>query len=265
MDNSPVWDGPLARLESSQLNVVPYRRLDTTHVDVDQRPSDLDYDRYVHLVGCLRHHRYQPGDPRALPFRIRDVLFNATLARAELDLAELGAAIGADPGRRRQRAQAVIDAMNGELWNDIAGMYVDVDATTGDQIPVRIAGGLAPLMVPVPDPRRRDRVIATMQREFLVGLSDRADALLTVPEGEPGFDASCYWRGPAWVNLMWLMARALAGQGARDRAARLERGIAHLVERAGFHEYFDPRRGRGLGADDFSWTAALYLDVADGW
>jgi hypothetical protein len=32
------------------------------------------------------------------------------------------------------------------------------------------------------------------------------------------------------------------------------------MERRGFREYFDPLSGDGLGADDFSWTAAIALD-----
>jgi hypothetical protein len=261
MDNSPLWDRPLARLSPDHLEVTPYRRVDTDHVDAGQRPSDLDYDRYVHLVGLLRQHGYEPADPRLLPFRVRDVLFNSMLARAELDLAELAALIGADCRRRRERAGAIIEAMNRELWDEGAAMYVDADAVTGERIPVRVAGGLAPLIAPVPDTGRRDQLIATLRDVFVVGLSDRADGLLTVPEDEAGFDQTRYWRGPAWINIMWLLARGLADHGARELADRLERGIAHLVERAGFYEYFDPVRTCGLGSDDFSWTAALYLDV----
>ena len=34
-----------------------------------------------------------------------------------------------------------------------------------------------------------------------------------------------------------------------------------LVARNGMHEYFDPNTGEGLGADQFTWTAALSLDL----
>jgi neutral trehalase len=191
------------------------------------------------------------------------VLFNSMLARAELDLAELARVVGADGRDRRERAAAVIEAMNRELWDEAAGIYLDVDATTGSRIPVRIAGGLAPLMAPVPDTGRRDRLIRTLEEAFAVPLNETADGLLTVPSDEAGFNAACYWRGPVWVNLMWLLARGLAGHGAGRLARRLEQGIVQLVERAGFYEYFDPFRGRGLGTDEFSWTAALYFDVTE--
>jgi hypothetical protein len=37
--------------------------------------------------------------------------------------------------------------------------------------------------------------------------------------------------------------------------------MLELVRRSGCHEYFDPITGQGLGSPDFSWTAALVLDV----
>ena len=39
--------------------------------------------------------------------------------------------------------------------------------------------------------------------------------------------------------------------------------IAKLVEKSGFREYFQPETGAGLGAHDFTWAAALYLDLVD--
>jgi hypothetical protein len=34
-----------------------------------------------------------------------------------------------------------------------------------------------------------------------------------------------------------------------------------VVDTHGFREYYDPISGDGLGAHDFSWTAALVLDL----
>ena len=42
-------------------------------------------------------------------------------------------------------------------------------------------------------------------------------------------------------------------------AARVRDDTRHLIEAAGFAEYFDPLTGHGAGGGDFSWTAAIYL------
>ena len=34
-----------------------------------------------------------------------------------------------------------------------------------------------------------------------------------------------------------------------------------MVTKAGSYEYFDPRDGSGAGAANFSWTAALAIDL----
>jgi hypothetical protein len=47
-----------------------------------------------------------------------------------------------------------------------------------------------------------------------------------------------------------------------EKAASVRRDIIELVRSWGFHEYFDPFKGTGYGTEGFSWTAALFLDVA---
>ena len=72
------------------------------------------------------------------------------------------------------------------------------------------------------------------------------------PESEL-FDPICYWRGPSWVNMNWFFAREL-GSEVVDSTLK-------MVENSGFWEYFHPLTGKGLGADHFTWTAALVLDM----
>ena len=53
----------------------------------------------------------------------------------------------------------------------------------------------------------------------------------------------------------------LEAYGYQDHGARLRKTIIELCEKEGFHEYFDPTTGGGLGSSLFSWSAALLLDV----
>jgi hypothetical protein len=54
LDNSPAWDAPLAAVELPPEGVEPYGRRDRRHVDAAERPSDADYDRFVHLARAYR-------------------------------------------------------------------------------------------------------------------------------------------------------------------------------------------------------------------
>src|SRR5574341_1408570 len=75
------------------------------------------------------------------------------------------------------------------------------------------------------------------------------------------FDRRRYWRGPVWINTDWLVWRGLRQHGQTELAGEIEASMTGLGERAGFREYYDPFSAQGYGADQFSWTAALLLDV----
>jgi glycogen debranching enzyme len=75
----------------------------------------------------------------------------------------------------------------------------------------------------------------------------------------PEFEPERYWRGPVWLVVNWMLIDGLRLNGQADLADRIRRHSLSLVERAGFSEYYDPRNGNGLGGQEFSWTAAMYL------
>ncbi len=71
-----------------------------------------------------------------------------------------------------------------------------------------------------------------------------------------------YGRGPTWVNSAWLLWRGVVRLGYEEQAATLARGITETVAREGLREFYDPRDGRGMGAEDFAWSA-LALELVD--
>ena len=50
--------------------------------------------------------------------------------------------------------------------------------------------------------------------------------------------------------------------GYAREAERLAAGVIAAVAREGLREYYDPRTGKGLGAEDFAWSA-LAAELAD--
>ena len=55
MDNSPIWQRPLQAIVIDKAGLPRYERRDLTKgVPREQRPSDVDYDRYVWLVDLFR-------------------------------------------------------------------------------------------------------------------------------------------------------------------------------------------------------------------
>ncbi|MFG2605654.1 hypothetical protein ACGFT2_19240 [Streptomyces sp. NPDC048514] len=62
MDNSPCWDAPLARVTPAPAR--SFRRADLDHGAAGDRPTDLDYGRYVRLAAAYRDAGYADGTGR---------------------------------------------------------------------------------------------------------------------------------------------------------------------------------------------------------
>lgn len=117
--------------------------------------------------------------------------------------------------------------------------------------------GLVPLLVP--ELPQAGELLATAR-----GPKFRLGEVELVPSYDltgPVFDRSRYWRGPSWFNTAWLIHRGLYRLREADLAARVRSDVLRLAERTEFAEYVDPFSGAARGARDFSWTAAVALDL----
>ena len=85
-----------------------------------------------------------------------------------------------------------------------------------------------------------------------------------MPSWDPdhqAFESQRYWRGPVWAIMNHMVISGLEEAGLADLATRVRNDTINLSNQQGMAEYFDPRNGDGLGGMDFSWTAAVYLDL----
>jgi hypothetical protein len=77
------------------------------------------------------------------------------------------------------------------------------------------------------------------------------------PSFDPGFSLWRCWRGPAWVNIAWLLAPAMRELGYGEEADRIVGSLAHAAARYGFREYYNPLTARGLAARGFGFSTLL--------
>ncbi|WP_435853744.1 MGH1-like glycoside hydrolase domain-containing protein [Streptomyces sparsogenes] len=257
MDNSPCWDAPLERIEPAAPGT--FRRADLHHGAAADRPTDLDYGRYVRLAADYRDRGYRDDGP--LPaFAVEDPGVNALLIASEHALAEIATAVGAAPAPHRARARRLTDALAERLWHPGTGLFLCRDLRDDTLIPERGAAGLLPLIVPDLPADIATRLIRTATGpHFGLGAATRL-----VPSYDllgAAFDASRYWRGPAWFNVNWLVERGLRLHGAAPLADTLRSAALATAVSSGFAEYVDPYTGQARGTRDFSWTAALALDL----
>ncbi|CAL9438710.1 MGH1-like glycoside hydrolase domain-containing protein [Streptomyces sp. enrichment culture] len=267
MDNAPSWDTPLARVTPAPTR--SFRRADLDHGAAEDRPTDLDYGRYVRLAADYRDRGYAdaPGDPRQhrrpsdVPaFAVEDPAFNALLIASEHALARIAHELGATGTARHARAQRLTAALIDRLWDPASGLFLCRDLRGGGLVPERGVSGLIPLLLPTLPREVTAALVRTLTGpHFGLGTTTRLAPSYDLL-GE-AFDRHRYWRGPAWFNTNWLLERGLRTHGEHERADALRRALLHTAETSGFAEYVDPYTGEACGATGFGWTAALTLDL----
>lgn len=261
MDNSTRWTQPLARLTLSKLPA--YRRRDQQHVAADERPVAGDYERFMYLIGLYRGWRW---DPAALferaPFLIQDTFTTAILHRANEDLLALAKALDEDTGEIKgwlDRTRAGF----GSLWDEAAGLYFDFDLRTGALVRENTCAAFLALYAGLASEAQAARLVEA----HLLNPDEYAPDghthyyLPSAAKSSPYFEPKRYWRGPVWLNINWLLVQGLRRYGYTELAERVTVDTMALVKGGGFAEYYDPRDGSPCGARDFSWSAALVLEL----
>jgi mannosylglycerate hydrolase len=252
-DNAVEWDAPLWRV-LPEVTVV--HRRDTHSVDAAERPSDEHYRRFLTLVRRgTRVDWAQSRLARGGAFRVLDPGFSAILARACADLGWLAEQLGETRIAEESRAAStrVADALRSRADGD--GLIRPVDMTDESTLDVTSAGSALALLTP----GLSSEHVGAVRELVTTGALASPYGVRSLDREHPERSSRNYWRGPVWTNVTWLCALALEDHGDQVAAAKLRFRMLEAIEGGGMREYFVPDSGRGLGARDFAWAAALCL------
>ncbi|MGW0943444.1 MGH1-like glycoside hydrolase domain-containing protein [Streptomyces sp. NPDC002623] len=255
MDNAPSWDAPLGRVTPAPAR--SFRRADLDHGAAEDRPTDLDYGRYVRLATEYRDGGYADGGGE---FAVEDPAFNALLIASEHALARIARELGATATARHARAERLTAALVERLWDPTEGMFFCRDVRDGGLVPERGVSGLVPLLLPGLPREVVGGLVATLRGPHF-GLGGATRLVPSYDLLGEAFDPHRYWRGPAWFNTSWLVEQGLRLHGEQSAADELRRAALDIADSSDFAEYVDPYTGEACGATGFSWTAALTLDL----
>jgi hypothetical protein len=269
LDTTPPWMQTLARMPLPWwLRIAARVRLaralrrvrnDTRHIPAAERASDDESLRMLVLATRAKKHDFQLARmPVATSVLIEDLAFNAILVAAnrslELIARDLDVALPSALEQCVRRTEGAFE----QLWDESSGQYYSRDAVTKRLIKVPTIATFVPLWSGIPTPARAERLITLLKepRSFWPRYP-----VPTVPIDSSEFREAAYWKGPTWVNMSWMIEEGLRNYDRVDLADDLRLQTLALVERAGCSEYFSPLTGEGYGADGFSWTAALVIDL----
>ena len=268
-DNTPVWDAIWEGLDSPEYEL---QRRDTQHIDASNRPSNREYQHYIHLIEQFKSWKYRDADIAAkAPFLIQDPLFNALLIRSNESLIRLGRQLGETRRVRQLEAwqQKAKTRMQEKLWDPDQKAYVYYDLRGERKLPSVSSSSFVALLAGIPTPEVAEEMVQEhLDKGRFSGVSDTHYLCASFDPGDPAFEPQRYWRGPVWINLNWLIYQGLRRYGMGEVAGKLREDSLELLERHGFYEYFDPRKelpaghSPAYGGANFSWSAALYLDFS---
>jgi glycogen debranching enzyme len=262
MDNAPVWDEDLEEMTIPPGALPPYRRHDLIHADPADRPTDAAYDRFVYLA--IRYRDVGYDDERMLassPFVVADPLFNAIWCWSAHALAEIASLLGDDPAPHRALAERIHRGMLEHLWDAESGRFHARDIRDDRLVRKNTISSLMPLLDADLPARQVTAIVTDLRSKHFTPSTPDAFLVPSHDLASPEFDRRRYWRGPVWINTDWLLWHGLRQHGVTDLADEVARSMVGLVRRSGWREYFDPFTGTGYGSGDFSWSAALLIDL----
>ena len=256
MDNSPLWDDALARVPNTPQHAI--HRPDLLHADLSERPSQKESGKYFWLAEQYRDRRCDDlrGEES---FVMEDPTFNALWARSELSLAKISEAIGRDPVPHLERAADLTKVLS-SLYDEELGLFVARDVIDDTLVRKATISGLVPLILP--GLSQTPAVLRTLLGPRFLGNKPLMVPSYDVTATE--FQPTQYWRGPAWFNMNWLLIQGLRTHGRDATADELSANLQTLALEHQFPEYVDPWTGAPHGIRNFSWTAALALDLEIG-
>ena len=260
MDNSPWWDIALAKIDEKEIRNIKLHRKDIHEVEQSDntRPKDIDYKRYLHLVHQLQKNGFE-WISENYPFQILDPLFNSILVASNNSLIKIGKKLNLDTTFIEEKNKITKNNFNKYLWNKEDSLFYPFDLVSNTQIKIHASGSYLPIFAEIPSEQDVKRLVRNWDNDVNLHL------IPSCFPNQKGFEARNYWRGPVWINVNWMVWKGLLKYNLHDTANRIKNDTIKLVEENSIYEYFEAinnnKSNSGYGGNNFSWTAALILEM----
>lgn len=214
---------------------------------------------------CEYWHGKDSGWDNATAFALRQPMETPDLSAflvLQMDaLAELAERLGKPQQARdwRERADATLAAMARHCYDEEGNPLARASGTheiaENDCLLLYMPVVLGPRL---PEPLLRRTVEGLKSGRFLT-----PHGLATESPASAAYEADGYWRGPIWAPVTMLIIDGLAKAGERVYARDLAERFCDMAAKSGFAENFDALTGEGLRDRAYTWTASVYLLLAE--
>ncbi len=269
LDNSPAW------IEELKIRGIPWWvrfgkklplgflieliRRDTRRAPPKERMSNFEALSFWVALRRLRRQAYDSKTTFTKPYlAVQDLVFNSILVRANHALTQIAKTAGRElPDKLVENMKRSEQALE-SLWDEESGQYYCRSFISKQLIKQPSAAVFLPLYAGTISKARAKRLVELLSKR---GSFKTTWPVPSTPVDSEYFNPYEYWQGPTWININWLIIQGLRRYGFDKEADELAKRSVELVDKNGFGEYFHPRTGEPLGAENFSWTAALAIDL----
>lgn len=271
LDNTPPWMYELHQhLLPFWIRAVRYLKLDNfitvfrrdrKYALPGERLSTVDALALYSVQRRLRRKRYDIHNILTHSMlTIEDLNFNCILIRANSCLKSIAKTIDKElPEELVTSMKKTKNALE-QLWDAYTGQYYSRNFATHKLIKIPTIATLLPLYAGSITDERAEHIVKILKNQH--SFSSKFP-VPTVPVNSEWFKPNMYWQGPTWVNMNWLIIEGLQRYGYDKEAEQLREKTLKLVREKGFNEYFSPLDGKPAGVENFSWTAALTIDLLE--
>ena len=253
-DNSPIWDDPMERVTIEKN--LKYKRADNKLVNPDHRPLNIDYDRYVSIKNNLRKKKYNPKKIfKSSLFNVVDVGFNSLFLKANKDLIQILNKFNLESSKISNYVK-VTEKKILKLYDKKKGSFFSKDLRNKKKIYVPSITNYFILFADLNNDLINKKLIKSLKNH------NKNDKYFfsSIKPNHKSFEEKRYWRGPIWVNCNWFIYKGLMNKDI-SFSKKIKRKTIQMIEANGFHEYYTRKSAKPMGAKNFSWSAALYLDL----
>lgn len=269
LDNTPPW---MHELHEHQLALwirivkklklgwlINLFRRDTKSIPSAERLDPLEAAALYSTQRRLRRKNYDIDKILSHSlFAIEDLTFNCILIRANQHLCDIAAFIKEPLPEELLESMKKTELALEQLWDPYSGQYYSRNFITHNQIKEPTIATLMPLYAGTISKEHAHQLVRMLENQHVFGTNFPVPS---VPANSSWFKPHGYWQGPTWINTNWLIIDGLKRMGYDDHAEALTETTIDMVRDGGCAEYFSPLDGSPAGAHNFSWTAALTIDL----
>ena len=257
-DNCPDWDLGLEKVQIPN-EMEEYLRRDISHVDKSERPTKDHYDRFMSILHFGRNCNWDKTKMHFEgPFSAIDPGVNFIFLRANKDLLSLAKRLGYED--TFDQINYWIDLLQKgcqKMWNDDVKAFTAYDRRNNCFSNAITNASILSLYAGAGSKEQKKCIVDHCKRI----LENCSFGMPSLDPKHDSFESKRYWRGPIWCVMNYMISIGLDDVGEHELAKKIKNDTIKLIEANGMAEYFDPLTGIGLGGKNFSWTAAIYLEL----